>query len=67
MTDYYALDDQHALQMARRSIKNLNYQKMPSVSIGKVTRTKNMNLCDIDNTHKRQMIRLIFIIHKKIQ
>ena len=33
VTDHYALDDEHALHLARRSIKNLNYQKTPSVSV----------------------------------
>ena len=32
VTDYYALDDVHALHLARRCVKNLNYKKTPSVS-----------------------------------
>ena len=32
MTDYFALDDQHALHLARRVVSNLNYIKTPSVS-----------------------------------
>ncbi len=33
VTDYYAEDDTHALHLARRIVKNLNYQKCPSVSL----------------------------------
>lgn len=33
VTDYYALDDTHALQLTRRIIRNLNYSKNPSVTI----------------------------------
>ena len=32
VTDYYALDDEHALHQARRVVRNLNRQKTPSVS-----------------------------------
>ena len=32
VTDHYALDDEHALHLARRVIKNLNYKKEPQVS-----------------------------------
>ena len=32
VTDYYALDDHHALHLARRVVKNLNYKKDPPVS-----------------------------------
>jgi L-lactate utilization protein LutB len=31
VTDYYAQDDQHALHIARRIVKNVNYQKNPGV------------------------------------
>ncbi|KAK2189982.1 hypothetical protein NP493_92g06003 [Ridgeia piscesae] len=33
VTDYFALDDQHALHLARRVVSNLNYIKTPSVKI----------------------------------
>ena len=33
VTDYYAVDDEHALYLARQSIKNLNRVKDPQVSI----------------------------------
>ncbi|XP_066271006.1 methylcrotonoyl-CoA carboxylase beta chain, mitochondrial-like isoform X1 [Branchiostoma lanceolatum] len=33
VTDHYALDDQHALHIARRIVGNLNYTKSPSVTI----------------------------------
>ncbi|KAK2164139.1 hypothetical protein LSH36_68g06013 [Paralvinella palmiformis] len=33
VTDYYATDDQHALHLARRVVKNLNYNKSPQVTI----------------------------------
>ncbi|KAI0240346.1 Methylcrotonoyl-CoA carboxylase beta chain, mitochondrial [Lamellibrachia satsuma] len=33
VTDYFALDDQHALHLARRVVSNLNYIKSPSVKI----------------------------------
>ena len=33
MTDYYAVDDEHALYLARQSIKNLNKIKDPQVTI----------------------------------
>ncbi|XP_074661226.1 methylcrotonoyl-CoA carboxylase beta chain, mitochondrial-like [Tubulanus polymorphus] len=33
VTDHYAIDDQHALHLARRAIKNLNYKKNPQVTI----------------------------------
>ncbi|XP_067665387.1 methylcrotonoyl-CoA carboxylase beta chain, mitochondrial-like [Haliotis asinina] len=33
VTDYYAQDDQHALHLARRVIRNLNYEKSPGVTI----------------------------------
>lgn len=33
VTDYYATDDQHALHLARRVVKNLNYDKSPQVTI----------------------------------
>lgn len=32
VTDHYATDDEHALHLARRAVKNLNYQKRPPVS-----------------------------------
>merc|ERR1719361_918422 len=33
VADHYALDDDHALHLARRVVKNLNYQKRPDVTI----------------------------------
>ena len=33
MTDYYAVDDEHAIYLARQSVKNLNKIKNPQVSI----------------------------------
>ncbi|XP_048249547.1 methylcrotonoyl-CoA carboxylase beta chain, mitochondrial-like [Haliotis rufescens] len=33
VTDYYAQDDQHALHLARRVIRNINYDKSPGVTI----------------------------------
>lgn len=33
MTDHYALDDRHALHLARRAVSNLNLVKRPDVSI----------------------------------
>ena len=33
VTDYYAVDDEHAIYLARQSIKNLNRVKDPQVSI----------------------------------
>ena len=33
VTDYYAVDDEHAIYLARQSIKNLNKIKDPQVSI----------------------------------
>jgi len=33
VTDYYAVDDEHALYLARQSVKNLNKIKNPQVSI----------------------------------
>jgi len=32
VTDYYAVDDEHALHLARRIVGNLNYEKQTSVS-----------------------------------
>lgn len=37
VTDYYALNDAHALAIARRSIANLNRHKQPDVQIRQVT------------------------------
>ena len=31
VTDHYALDDEHALHLVRRVVKNLNYKKDPPV------------------------------------
>ena len=33
VADHYALDDDHALHLARRVVKNLNYQKRPDVTV----------------------------------
>ncbi|XP_076995625.1 methylcrotonoyl-CoA carboxylase beta chain, mitochondrial [Tamandua tetradactyla] len=33
VTDHYALDDKHALHLARKAVKNLNYQKKLDVNI----------------------------------
>ena len=33
MTDHYAVDDLHALHLVRRSVRNLNRQKTPPVTI----------------------------------
>ena len=33
VTDYYAVDDFHALHMARQCVKNINYQKQTPVSL----------------------------------
>ncbi|CAH1789182.1 unnamed protein product, partial [Owenia fusiformis] len=33
VTDYYAIDDEHALHQARKIVKNLNYSKDPHVTI----------------------------------
>ena len=33
VSDYYALDDSHALYLARRCIKNINYKKQPTITI----------------------------------
>jgi 3-methylcrotonyl-CoA carboxylase beta subunit len=35
VADHYALDDQHALYLARKCIKSLNYRKDPQISIEK--------------------------------
>ena len=35
VADHYALDDPHALYLARQCIKNLNYQKRPQITIEK--------------------------------
>ena len=35
VADHYALDDQHALFLARQCIKNLNYRKQPTITIEK--------------------------------
>ena len=35
VADHYALDDQHALFLARQCIKNLNYRKQPSITVEK--------------------------------
>merc|ERR1719221_2200616 len=36
VTDHYALDDEHALHLARRIISNLNYTKKPDVTMQEV-------------------------------
>ena len=36
VADHYALDDDHALHLARRVVKNLNYQKNPEVTVSQV-------------------------------
>jgi len=36
VTDHYALDDEHALHLARRIISNLNYTKRPDVTMQEV-------------------------------
>ncbi|KAI5613136.1 methylcrotonoyl-CoA carboxylase beta chain, mitochondrial, partial [Silurus asotus] len=33
VTDHYALDDDHALHLARKAVRNLNYQKKLSVAV----------------------------------
>ena len=33
MTDHYAMNDEHALSITRRIIRNLNYVKQPQVSL----------------------------------
>merc|ERR1711953_1339403 len=33
VADHYALDDDHALHLARRVVKNLNYQTRPDVTV----------------------------------
>ncbi|KAI5088334.1 methylcrotonoyl-CoA carboxylase beta chain, mitochondrial, partial [Silurus meridionalis] len=33
VTDHYALDDDHALHLARKAVRNLNYQKKLSVTV----------------------------------
>lgn len=33
VTDYYATDDEHALHLARRIVRNLNYEKKPNVTV----------------------------------
>ena len=35
VSDHYALDDSHALYLARRCIQNLNYKKNPTITIEK--------------------------------
>ena len=35
VADHYALDDQHALFLARQCIKNLNYRKQPTITVEK--------------------------------
>lgn len=32
VTDYYALDDSHALHLARKAVKNINYRKKLEVN-----------------------------------
>ena len=32
VTDHYAIDDEHALHLVRRVVRNLNYRKDPPVS-----------------------------------
>ena len=32
MTDHYALDDNHALHLARKAVRNLNYRKSMEAS-----------------------------------
>ena len=36
VTDHYALDDSHALHLARRVVANLNYVKSPGVTTADV-------------------------------
>merc|ERR1719225_326539 len=36
VTDHYALDDTHALHLARRCVANLNYTKNPGVTVSQV-------------------------------
>merc|ERR1719242_1153205 len=36
VTDHFAVDDDHALHLARRVVKNLNYQKRPDVTVSQV-------------------------------
>ena len=36
VADHYALDDDHALHLTRRIVKNLNYQKNPDVTVSDV-------------------------------
>lgn len=36
VTDHYAMDDEHALHLARRIVRNLNYEKKPTVSCRKI-------------------------------
>jgi 3-methylcrotonyl-CoA carboxylase beta subunit len=35
VADHYALDDQHALYLARRCVKSLNYKKQPNITVEK--------------------------------
>ncbi|XP_054712695.1 methylcrotonoyl-CoA carboxylase beta chain, mitochondrial-like [Uloborus diversus] len=40
VTDYYAIDDEHALHLTRRIVKNLNRKKTPDVSLLKPVEPK---------------------------
>ena len=44
VTDHYALDDEHALHLARRVVTNLNYTKV-SKKLIKKNRQKNLSNC----------------------
>lgn len=35
VADHYAVDDQHALYLARRCVKSLNYKKQPNITVEK--------------------------------
>ena len=37
VTDHFALDDTHALHLARRCVANLNYTKYPGVTVSQVS------------------------------
>lgn len=58
VTDYYALDDQHALHLARRVVKNLNYEKDKKVSV--YPSGAALNVCCLLTVSEHVLLCIIF-------
>ena len=62
VTDHYALDDEHALHLARRIVSNLNYTKKPEVTLQVLLKDfKILSIVSVLNRMFYRSPRILFI------